>query len=317
LARSAGLQLKIGQACELDAQLSGIFETENSAALPVPILDHIIVNIRRDMAAAHEIARRLGFCLTPLGRHTLGTVNRLAMFGTDYLELLGAPPEDAARTDVPDWPEGLAGLVFATNDADAAHAALAAAGAPVLPPLAFSRPVALSEGTREAAFRTVRIERAASPAGRMFFCGHLTRDVVWRDAWRRHPNGVLGIAELVIAARDPGVYARLFASLFGEAAVQRSADGGVRLPAGLAHVSVVTPTALRARFGKAAPDGGGRDAWMAAAVFRVADAARAEAALRAGTVRFARDTAGAILVGPDQALGAAMVFAEGRSGGSA
>lgn len=279
-------------------------------ARPVPLIDHLIVNVRRKMAEAAHHFGRLGFALTPLGRHTLGTVNHLAVFGNDYLELLGAPPEALARTDVPDWPEGLAGLVFATHDADAVHAGLVAAGAPVLPPLAFSRPVELPGGARDAAFRIVRIAREASPAGRMFFCGHLTRELVWRDEWRHHPNGALGIMEVVIAAEEPQVYGRLFRTLFGTDAV-RERPGGLRLAAGLATVSVVTPAELTRRFGDAAPEAAGRTAWMAAAVLRTASHERSMSALRTGGIPGVRETEEGLVVPAAEALGAALVFREG------
>ena len=135
-----------------------------SAILPVASLDHIVVNVRDRMDEAAGLYRRLGFTLTPQGRHTLGSINHLAMFGTDYLELVGVPPEGAPGTDPMDWPEGLNGVVFGTDDSDGLYQVLAAAGAPVLPPLAFSRPVALPGGTRDAAFRTVRVAREAVPA---------------------------------------------------------------------------------------------------------------------------------------------------------
>ena len=42
--------------------------------------------------AAAERYASLGFTLTPRGHHTLGSINNLAILGTDYIELLGVPP---------------------------------------------------------------------------------------------------------------------------------------------------------------------------------------------------------------------------------
>ena len=50
---------------------------------PVPTLDHVVVNVHDRIDAAAETYRRLGFTLTPRGYHTLGSMNHLAMFGTD------------------------------------------------------------------------------------------------------------------------------------------------------------------------------------------------------------------------------------------
>ena len=74
-------------------------------------------------------------------------------------------PGANGRTDVLDWPAGLNGLVFKTSDSDGAYAALQEAGVPVLPPQAFSRPVEMPGGPRDAAFRTVRLEPRRRPRG--------------------------------------------------------------------------------------------------------------------------------------------------------
>lgn len=279
---------------------------ETLAVLPVPTLDHVVVNVRDGMEQAAAQYRRLGFSLTPMGRHTLGSINHLAMFGTDYLELLGVPPEGGQRTDVLDWPAGLNGVVFGTDDSDALHATLAAAGAPVLPPLAFSRPVALRGGPRDAAFRVVRVEREAVASGRMFFCHHLTPDLVWRDEWRRHANGVLGIAGIVISAERPGMLGGLFAKLFGADAVV-PIEGGVRLGLGLTRLDVVSPAEVLRRFGKAAPAPDGRREAMVGLVLRSADLARTKAALTAGGLSqtWGRDR---VLVPAAEAFGVALEF---------
>ena len=277
------------------------------AVLPVPTLDHVVVNVRDRMDDAAALYRRLGFTLTPLGRHTLGSINHLAMFGTDYMELLGVPPDGAQRTDVLDWPTGLNGVVFGTNDSDTLHATLAAAGAPVLPPLAFSRPVALSNEVRDASFRVVRIDKPAVASGRMFFCHHLTRDVVWRDEFRRHANGVLGIEGVVIAADRPETLGALFSSLFGPDAV-RPISGGLRLLLGLTRLDVVLPAEVARRFGPAEPAPDGRAEAMAALTFRTADLARAEAALAAGGIQGVLSAPDRLLVPAAEAFGVTLEF---------
>lgn len=282
----------------------------DALTLPVPIIDHVVVNVRETVAQASELYARLGFALTPQGRHTLGSINHLAMFGPDYLELLGVPPGEADRTDVMAWPEGLTGIAFATDDADAVHAALAQAGAPVLPPLAFSRPVTLPGGMRDASFRVVRIAPEACPAGRLFFCHHLTRGVVWRDEWRRHPNGTLGIVSVVIAAVRPEALGMLFRRMFGEPSVV-AVPGGLRLLAGLSSIDVVAPAEVARRYGAAAPAMEGREAVMAALVLRSASIARAAAALQAGGVAGVEVAADRVLVPAAAAMGVALEFRAG------
>ncbi len=53
-------------------------------------IDHCVV-IVDDLAQAAETYARLGFMVSPLGRHDaeMGTGNRIILFERDYLELLG------------------------------------------------------------------------------------------------------------------------------------------------------------------------------------------------------------------------------------
>lgn len=274
--------------------------------LPIPLIDHVIVNARDRLDEAADLWTRLGFQLTPRGHHTLGSSNNLAILGTDYIELLGVMPGEH-RTDVLDWPTGLNGLVYKTTDSDRTYRVLAAAGAPVCPPQSFSRPVDLPDGsTSEASFRTVRLEHDAVPAGRMFFCHHLTPDLVWQDPWRRHPNGAVGLAGMVIAAQDPSVLGALFERLFGADAVRRGPHG-VALPAGLATVQAMPPEAVVARFDGAAPDLDGRDQAMAALLVRTASLGRAAAALAKGGIPH-HETAEGLVVAATHAGGLTLVF---------
>src|SRR5579872_2949958 len=192
------------------------------ATLPVPTLDHVVVNVRDRIDEGLETYRRLGFTMTPRGYHTLGSMNHLAIFGTDYLELIAAPPGDTRRAEILAAPFGLNGLVFGTEDSASVYASLHAAGVPIEPPLEFSRPVELGDGSRDATFRTVRLTPGTVPAGRIYFCHHFNRELVWRDAWRHHANGAVGVTRAVIAARDPMVLSGLFARMFGEDAVTRT-----------------------------------------------------------------------------------------------
>ncbi len=253
--------------------------------LPMPTLDHVVVNVQDRLDTAVETFRRLGFTLTPRGYHTLGSMNHLAIFGTEYLELLGARAGDTGRPEIMGSPIGLNGLVFGTEDSAAVFAALDAAGVPVEPPLEFSRPVELPAGARDATFRTVRLKPEATDVGRLFFCHHFTPELVWRDEWRHHANGVIGVSRAVIAARDPAMLGGLFARMFGADAVRRSATGCTLL-LGLSRFDVITPVGLAAEFGDAAVSAEGRATFMAALTLRVRSLERAAAAVQGpGVVR--------------------------------
>jgi glyoxalase-like protein len=277
------------------------------AVLPVPTLDHVVVNVRDRIDAGLETYRRLGFTMTPRGYHTLGSMNHLAILGNEYLELIAAAPGETRRAEILAAPVGLNGLVFGTDDSAAVYAALHEAGVPVEPPVEFSRPVELSGGARDATFRTVRLATGVAPAGRVYFCHHFTRDLVWRDEWRHHANGAIAVARAVIVARDPSVLGALFARMFGEDAVRRVGTG-CSLAVGLSQFAVMTGDALGAEYGDAAPVHDGRDDYMAALTFRTRSLQRAAAALAAGQIKSVRREPDRIVVPATEAFGVTLEF---------
>jgi hypothetical protein len=247
--------------------------------LPPPVLDHVVIDVRDRIDEAMRCFSRLGFRLTPRGRHTLGSVNHLAMFETDYLELLGFPKDGETRPEITRFPEGLNGLVFKTADSDVVHREAAAAGLPVLPVQSFSRPVALGAETRDARFRTTRLDPDKVAMGRVYFCEHLTPELVWRPEWQSHPNTACAVARVVAATGDPERTAGLFRGLFGPgAAVDRGGRWVITAEAG--QVELVTPNVVAAEFGEAAAEPAGRAEYMAALGLRVASLAAAAQQLR-------------------------------------
>ena len=170
--------------------------------MPAPVLDHIVIDVRDRIDEAAQCFLRLGFTLTPRGQHTLGSSNHLAMFATDYLELLGFGQGGANRPELAPFPIGLNGLVFKADDADRVYREALAAGLPIQPVQSFSRPVTLAGETRDARFRTTRLDPQRVAMGRVYFCQHLTRDLVWGRDGRAHANGASAILRLVIAAAE-------------------------------------------------------------------------------------------------------------------
>lgn len=248
-------------------------------SLPPPVLDHVVIDVRDRMDEAQRVFAGLGFCLTPRGHHTLGSMNHLAMFATDYLELLGFGPGGNMRTELQRFPIGLNGLVFKTEDADIVHVHAEAAGLPILPVQAFSRPVELGGAEHDAKFRTTRLDAAKIAMGRVYFCEHLTPELVWRPEWQAHPNGARAIGRVVVATEEPQRSAALFAALFGAGAVRRG-PAACSVEAGAATVELVPPAAVAAEFGDAAAAASGRPEYLAALEFKVASLDGAAEALR-------------------------------------
>ena len=231
------------------------------------------------------------------------------MFGTDYLELIGIPSGSAARQEIMADPFGLNGLVFGTEDAASVAAALSAAGVPHTPPNQFSRPVDLpGGGARDAVFRTVHVQPPAGRPGRLYFCHHFTRDLVWRDEWRRHANGALGVVRVLIASDDPAILHGLFSAMFGAEALRTVADG-CSLLVGLARVDVLAHAAVASLLGPAAPDAAGRSHYMAALTLRARALGQATDALTAGGLTPIQQS-GRLLVPASAAMNCALEFVE-------
>lgn len=178
-------------------------------------VDHVVVNTLRGMERAAAIFTTLGFTLTPLGRHSLGSINHLMMTHGAYLELVGVPTEGVQRQDVLNSPFGLNGLVFHSEDADETYAQLTEAGIAPSTPTAFSRPVDLGTQVADAKFRTVHFSADLFPAGRVYFCEHLTPELVWRDEWMTHPNGFRQIEMIRVESPSPEQDAARYAVVAG------------------------------------------------------------------------------------------------------
>lgn len=284
-------------------------------ALPTATLDHVVVNARDDMDRAAEIYRKLGFTLTPRGFHSLGSMNHLAMFGTDYFELIAVPKNaTSGRLDLLNYGIGLNGLVFGTEDSAATYAELEKAGLPFDPPVEFTRPVEFEGGPNgtqvgEARFRTVRMKAGHVPYGRIYFCHHFTRDLVWRDEWRHHANGTVAVARAIIVEPDPGKAAKLYATMFGADAVRPMRDG-MKVVIGNSSFDIITERALQIEFGRSVPDPEGRPAYMAGLTFRTSSLAKAGKALEAGGIMGVTRHGGRIIVPASQAMNSIVEFIE-------
>ncbi len=271
-------------------------------------VDHVVFAVR-DLDLARETFARMGFTLTARGFHSLGSQNHCMMFADTYVELLCLPPGSAARPFISDFlahgADGLAAIALKTDDADAAHAELKAAGLDPTAPIDFSRPVQLPEGSRDARFRTFDIGASHVPCGRLFVCQHLTRELVWRPQWERHENGATALAALALISTDVIGTTDRYEKVFGVRG--REIEEGQLLETGTASIAVASPAKLARRLpgiGFAA-----RALPMIAALFvRVTDRTLAEERLRHGGFRPARMPDGSLALSAEQAHGVALVF---------
>jgi catechol 2,3-dioxygenase-like lactoylglutathione lyase family enzyme len=192
-------------------------------------IDHIIIGVR-DLEAARRTWMRLGFTLTPRGRHIgQGTANYCIMFGRDYLELLGFVEHDEHAHRLATFlaqREGPMSVAFAPErDAAATSAALAACGLHPSAPRALGRALELPEGDVTPRFSLVNLPPDETPALDCFICGHLTPELVRCPEWLAHPSGVAGIKSVHLVADDPSTLAVAYRRLFGDDRVMMTARG--------------------------------------------------------------------------------------------
>lgn len=167
-------------------------------------LDHVILAVAA-LDAARDTWRRLGFTVTPRGRHIgWGTANYCIMLEADYIELLGVLDptqfdnglsERLARDG-----EGLLGISLATRSADSAAAAFDAAGAGGEPARDLARLLDLPEGPVQPAFRLSYPARRDAFGLPLFATEHRTPELLRRPEWERHANGATTILRLDLPA---------------------------------------------------------------------------------------------------------------------
>lgn len=278
-----------------------------------PVLDHAVINVKGELEASVITYQRLGFSLTERGHHSLGSSNHLAIFGENYLELLGFEAgKSTVRPDVMQAPLGLTGLAFKTSDIDALFAHLRARDIGAETPAEFFRPVALPDGTTQnARFRTMRLSNELVRNGRTFFCHHFTPEHVWRDEWRDHPNGVTDIVGYVIASPDPAVTAALYDRMFGPGVLDTAGTSGLSFQAGVARVHFVTPTQAEQQFGPVETTDDGSERGVAL-ILRTCSLAQTQATLRENDVPWTMRDDGSLLVSAADAFHVALLFVEGN-----
>jgi len=174
-------------------------------------LDHLVINTRFDTDAAQRTFEQLGFTVAPRGYHTLGSINHAIVFDDHYLELIGLPADGkTVREEIVSSPLGPDGLVFRIDDPAATFDTLRQAGFHATPPQTFSRPVELDGAPPvDARFTTVRLKPGQFDGGRVYFCQHLTPELVFRSEWQSHPNGAAGLSALHLIDVAPEPYVQL------------------------------------------------------------------------------------------------------------
>lgn len=186
-------------------------------------IDHPIIALS-DMAAGRAAYERLGFTVTPRGRHReWGTGNWCIMFERDYMELRGiidpASPHNLA--EILKKREGLMGMAFSTNDAAASSMHLSEGGLHPQHVRQLTRDFEVPDGPLEPRFALTFLNADETPGlMSVVLCQHLTPELVRRPEWLRHANGVTGVRSLTSIVPHLEPVAEHYARMFGEHAIE-------------------------------------------------------------------------------------------------
>lgn len=283
---------------------------------PRPI-DHLVLAVR-DLGAAREVYRRMGFTLTPPARHPFGTENSLALVEGAYLELLAVAAPDAIpeatatkfsfgafNRDYLAASEGMSMLALRSSDADADRADFESRALPVYEPVRFARMATGPDGVdREVEFSVTFTSDARTHGEAGFFtCRHHRPENMWLPAFLDHANGAVAIDSAVFVTRDPADFHEFLTHFTGQHDML-STSLHVKFDLAGSSIDVMSPVAFRAFFGEEAGDDPRR---FTGYRVRVRDLAAARVALEVGGVPF-REIAGALVIPSAFAHGAAVAF---------
>lgn len=208
-------------------------------------LDHVLIAVP-DLAEAADAYARLGFKVTPEGRHPgRGTHNRLMVFGPEYLELIAvrdpsATPFRQSMTRFLETREGLYMFALGTGDLAGTLAAVHSRGFAVGEPVPGRRGGDDGQGYT---WQSADLGRAL-PGSECFLIQH---DHTVAERYREphnptaHANSVCGVAHVVLAVRDADVASSSWSRLPGAVVVAAGDRNRRRVRLANAHLDLVSP----------------------------------------------------------------------------
>jgi len=285
-------------------------------------LDHIVHAVR-DLDAAVDLYRRLGFQVGARNRHprAWGTQNHIIQLPGTFIELLAvADPSGivpyaprhfsfgAFNRDFLAHGQGLSMLVLEGHGAADADT-FRGAGIGDYELYEFEREGKRPDGTPVKVAFALAFASCPNAADIGFFTS-LQRhpENFWNPAFQVHTNTANAVAGVVLVAQDPDQYSSFLAAFAGAERTSGKGELTVKTPRG--DIEVVTPETFTQRFG-VAPPAISRGARLAALRFTVADASLLDAVpAEAGIAGlYAGNTT---VIGQDDAMGAVLVFEPSR-----
>lgn len=284
-------------------------------------IDHIVLCVR-DLSAARERFRSMGFTLTPPAIHPFGTGNSLAQMRSSFVELLSIadaariPPHIQGRfsfaahnAEFLSRGEGMSMLVLSSDDARADEERWRGAGLKTFEPVYFERKAKLPDGSEaQVAFTIAFVVNERMPNAVFFCCQQHAPESFWQPEYQHHANGAENLSSVTISAENPRGHAAFFQALFGESSVEISGETlNIHTVAG--NIEVLSPAAVFGRLAGVSGLAADPQARFVGAGIQVSNLNEAEACLRQGGVDCLRSR-DRITVPPAACFGLVLEFAE-------
>jgi catechol 2,3-dioxygenase-like lactoylglutathione lyase family enzyme len=217
-------------------------------------LDHIVHAVR-DLDAAADLYRRLGFTVGARNRHPWGTHNYIVQLPEFFIELLTLAETDklgsdgfsklfaAFNRDFIASHEGLSMLLLESRDAAADAAAFHSAHIAASDVMKFEREGKKPDGAPvKLGFSLAFVEDKFAPDIHFATCQQHYPENFWNPAFQEHANSVTGIVGVVVVAQEPTRHLKFMENFTG--AVAKTNDEGFTITTPRGVIEVTTSAAL-------------------------------------------------------------------------
>jgi len=281
-------------------------------------LDHIVHAVR-DLDAAGEFYSSAGFTVGGRNRHPWGTHNRIVQLKNCYIELLEvAEPQEipphgehsfsfgAFNRDFLLARQGLSMLILNSTNAGEDARSFKASKISDFELFNFVREGKKPDGTIvKLAFSLAFASDVKSPRVRFGTCQHYYPENFWNPALQAHANSATAVRGVVLVADNPSDH-HIFLKAFTGISDLHSSSIGITARTENGDIEIMEEVSYRDQFGVPV-EVNGEGMTLNALRFEVADIAPLEASLRQGGIA-ARRRVGRLIVPPDLAFGATLIF---------
>lgn len=228
-------------------------------------LDHIVHAVR-DLDAAAQAYRDLGFTVGARNRHPWGTHNHLVQFPGFFIEILAvAEPEKLSddgfsvlfggyNRDFLRSNQGFSMLILESGDASGDERDFVRKGIAASSAMRFEREGKRPDGSAvTVAFSLAFARDPHAPEIGLAVCEQHYPKNFWNPDFQRHANRATGVLGIVMVAVEPAEHARVMEAFAGSRAKASSAtEFTIATPRG--DITLMTPSIFQERYGVEAPD---------------------------------------------------------------